>query len=64
MAWVWCPWPGEWKPTNNNEWTGIGGSADFDEATYDEARDALIAAGVDPLDAEQAADAIERAFGE
>ncbi len=37
--------PSGWAPTNNIEWTGIGGSADWEAVTPEVAADAAVSLG-------------------
>lgn len=46
--------PHGWEPSANLEWTGIGGSVDWDSVSEEEARAAIEELGGDPDDIHRA----------
>lgn len=46
--------PKGWVPNGSMEWTGIGGSADWDEIDEDEARAVIVELGGNPNDVRRA----------
>lgn len=55
---VWTP--KGWVPGGGNEWTGIGGSADWEEVDEEGARAAIVEMGGDPASLDSADDRVRR----